>query len=364
MPGDLACQWSVLNKTPHTGSIFQLLLQPVQAASQPGRLDTQQQQQQQEGEAIIQRELQTVQHIQPLQDPVQDKSHLHEQVLQTTTNQQQRQQHLQELIAGKYRVVSVSMDRCFVMSQLTIQAAAPDTAPSDGKASTDKAALLSLPVSSSSSSSRVAAQESSVERSCLALQLKGCTLQWVCQGLGGFAYSCAVQHTYPDALEPAPKYSKLRVAVGCGDKTIRVVTMGVRAAAAAAAAAGVAAAAAVSDLVQEQQQQLLLQEKERGQQEDGDSQQQDPSAFTATVAAAAAAADDALVSTAVSAVHAPAETAPPAQNGSTVVSSSVEQQPTCELQLPVPKPTLLWRNIQDRAQALAWHPTNPRKHTS
>jgi hypothetical protein len=33
----------------------------------------------------------------------------------------------------------------------------------------------------------------------------------------------------------------------------------------------------------------------------------------------------------------------------------------CELQLPVPKPTLLWRNIQDRAQAIAWHPTNPRE---
>jgi hypothetical protein len=248
------------------------------------------------------------------------------------------------LIAGKYHVLSVSMDRCFVMSQLTIHAAAP--APPDSKGSTEKVALLSLPVTTSSSSyGTAAAQDSSGQHSCLALQLKGCIPQWVCQGLGGFAYSCAVQHTYPDALEAGPKYSKLRVAVGCGDKTIRVATMGVRAAAAAAVPG---AEAAGLDSVQEQQrQQLQQQKKERGQPEAGDSQLQGASAAVVTAAAAA-----------------PATLTQPAHSSSTAVSSSAEQQPSSELQLPVPKPTLLWRNIQDRAQALAWHPTNPRKHTT
>ncbi|KAF6258923.1 hypothetical protein COO60DRAFT_1067741 [Scenedesmus sp. NREL 46B-D3] len=56
----------------------------------------------------------------------------------------------------------------------------------------------------------------------------GCKVQWSCQGLGGYAYAVAAQRPSPDMSCHPPQYSPVRVAVGCGDKTIRVLTLGVR----------------------------------------------------------------------------------------------------------------------------------------
>jgi hypothetical protein len=42
-------------------------------------------------------------------------------------------------------------------------------------------------------------------------------------------------------------------------------------------------------------------------------------------------------------------------------AAAVSPSCSCEVAVPVSKPVLLWRGIQDRPQALAWHPTNPRE---
>jgi hypothetical protein len=289
--------------------------------------------------------------------------------------QQQQQQQQGPMLpwpgCGSYRVVSVSMDRCFAVSKLDIQpavTAAPAPAPapaagSKGKQGSAGGITLTLPAqpgtkgptpaaaaaaavapslaaapaaAASAGSIGFAAGDGSGSSSgggggdgSVSLQLSGCDPLWVCQGTGGFVYSCAGQPSFADAVEAWPKYSKVRLAVGSGDKTIRALSLRVRAA----------------PTQQQQQKEGVVAGVSGGSDADADSS-----------AVAAAAAPNG--SSAATADGPSSSSSSSSGGGGSAVAAGV-----CgpELQLPFAKPTLLWKNISDRPQAIAWHPTNPRE---
>ena len=325
--GNLQCRWSPLPSSPHTGAIFQLLQQP-QGSTQHKKLQTpvqqhQHQQQQEQGE-----------------DEGGSSS------IQTGTLQVQQQEAVG--LSGAYTVLSTSLDRSFALSQLVIEQAAVSAAPaasaadlptntssSSGSSGTGNCVTLTLPgpstpftSSSNSSSSSSGADGGSWRRPVqLQVHVRGCSPVWVCQGLGGFAYSLAVQPAAATAAMPAAaaaavrdgsvcegtcREQKVRVAVGSGDKTIRVVTLTVR----------------TADTLQDNKHTTIDQQQQRDQQEQQQLLQQEEAVAPTNAAGGAAA----------------------------VVPSC-----SCEVAVPASKPVLLWRGIQDRPQALAWHPTNPRE---
>jgi hypothetical protein len=155
----------------------------------------------------------------------------------------------------------------------------------------------------------------------------GCKVQWSCQGLGGYAYAVAAQHPSPDMLRAAPQYTPVHVAVGCGDKTIRVLTLGVR--------------------------QQLLQISSCS-----------SSSTTASCSRGLAASD----TPAEACVHDAADAATQAcassssSGGEDAGNGQQHMSGACsEVQSGVQYAQLLWRNIQDKVLAVAWHPTNPRE---
>jgi hypothetical protein len=159
----------------------------------------------------------------------------------------------------------------------------------------------------------------------------GCKVVWACQGLGGYAYAVAAQHISPDMLQPWPQETPVRVAVGCGDKTIRVLTLGVR---------------------QEQQDNSSSSSAHAG-----DSSDCLSAACNRDVTAAA----DAAV-----AEHQAEPSSSSSSSSSSNAAACGQGMPALcsEVQPGVRQFQLLWRNIGDKVLAVAWHTTHPREHSS
>jgi hypothetical protein len=151
-------------------------------------------------------------------------------------------------------------------------------------------------------------------------------VQCSCQGLGGYAYAVAAQKPSPDMLRAAPQYTPVRVAVGCGDKTIRVLTLGVR------------------------QQSVQISSSS--------------SSTTASCSNGPAARDTPADAGVDAAIDAATQACGSSSSSGGDEGGSQQQhvsEACSEVKPGVQQAQLLWRNIQDKALTVAWHPTNPRE---
>jgi hypothetical protein len=134
-------------------------------------------------------------------------------------------------------------------------------------------------------------------------------------------------------LRAAPQHTPVRVAVGCGDKTIRVLTLGVR-------------------------QQLV--QTSSSSSSDGTS----PASCNDEFGSIAASASGAVHDAAADAMQGNCSSSSSSSSSSAGEAADRGQQQLAaacsEVQPGVQHSQLLWRNIQDKVLAVAWHPTNPR----
>jgi len=330
------------------------------------------------------------------------------------SRQQQQQQQGQLPLLGSWTLISSSMDRSLAVSHIALQDATPPAAAAaagviesgaagavgvsanSGRNSSSNMTLdiLEEPDATTSSSSSSSAkglakvnpkpnQKSAAAGSGavqfvgvgpngVAVTAEGCKVTWQFSGLGGHVYCTAVQPCFADALLPPPAYSPVKVAVGCGDKTIRVMTLGVRKAdgnggggttapggstvalgSSTAAAAGGNKLTGISRSSSSSNCLTSL----------GDASGSSSSTGSAAAAAAGNCGSsncgsvDAAVVTAAGTDAASLCWNENSSSSSTSTSSSSSEVRAAALQSSV----LLWSNVSDIVTALSWHPTNPRR---
>lgn len=218
-----------------------------------------------------------------------------------SSKQDEQQQGQQQQLCGTYRLFSASLDRSLAVSELSLQHGAAAAAAGGG----------GQPAAQAGSSSKAASRQGAAIRGfpaagCPEVLVSGARVCWAHQGLGGYVYCVAAQQLFPDMLRQPPGYSSVRVAVGCGDKTVRVLTLGVR------------RAGADSDAG-------LQQQAQRARSESGS--------------------DGSGGGSGGGSLRRPASEAGSETSGTLLAS------------------VLLWKNLSDRVVAVAWHLTNPRALT-